>query len=118
MEYGNVPLSKILEAKKIYTSEELAFVMQSLVESFKILQDNGISHGDIKPHNIILVKNHDSYDYKPSDFGEAYIFPEDSKKRVLSINELRGFTKYFAAPEILEIEKLSHMILSKQMFSH
>ena len=65
MEYGEATLSNILKAGKNYASEELASVMESVVESFKILQDNGICNRDVKPQNIILVKKtYNEYDFR------------------------------------------------------
>jgi len=106
MEYGVANLAQILKSGKIYTSEELSWVMQSLVESFKILEDNGICHRDVKPDNIILVKKENSYEYKLSDFGISYLFSENSKNNnMISSKDILGFTESFVAPEILEILK-------------
>ena len=108
MEYGEATLSNILKAGKNYASEELASVMESVVESFKILQDNGICNRDVKPQNIILVKNAATimYDYKVSDFGIGYVFPENSKSTSISSNTIIGLTQGFAAPELSKIETM------------
>lgn len=46
-------------------------VLKTLIDGLKFLHDNGIVHGDIKPENIIVVKN----TFKFTDFGLSCKLP-------------------------------------------
>jgi len=56
MECGECSLADILKTGKIYNSREIIYILSHLVEGFAFLQEHGIAHGDIKPKNIILIK--------------------------------------------------------------
>ena len=80
METGICSLDDVLKAGKIYTCEELLFVLQNLVEGYYHLQKNGIANRDIKPKNIILVedqKQKERFYYKISDFGIGVFSPSE-----------------------------------------
>ena len=66
---------EILERKKTknyYTEYELMSILICLVRSLSILQKQNISHRDIKPQNILILKDSNSQKvYKLADFGEA-----------------------------------------------
>ena len=75
MELGNNDWEKeILERQKIgkyYTEEELMNILYALISTLEKLQKENISHRDIKPQNILIIKNNISQNYKLTDFGEA-----------------------------------------------
>jgi hypothetical protein len=54
---------------KYYTEKELMEIISSLITTFSQLQKENISHRDIKPQNILIFK--ESNTYKLADFGEA-----------------------------------------------
>ena len=58
--------------KKYYTEYELMTILHCLVKSLSILQRQNISHRDIKPQNVLIIKESNSQKiYKLADFGEA-----------------------------------------------
>jgi len=77
--------------------------MKYLVDGFAFLQKNGIANRDVKPQNIILVKNPNSTEssflYKVADFGIGCLLEENQK--LLDISTISGFSLYYAAPEVL-----------------
>ena len=66
---------EIMEKKKTkqyYTEYELMSILFCLVKSLSFLQQQNISHRDIKPQNILIIKDSNSQKvYKLADFGEA-----------------------------------------------
>ena len=66
---------EILERKKTrkyYTEYELMSILFCLAKSLSILQKQNISHRDIKPQNVLILKDSNSNKvYKLADFGEA-----------------------------------------------
>jgi hypothetical protein len=71
--------------KRFYKEEELINILTSLVNTFSILQEKGISHRDVKPQNIVYFTE-DRYKnkniYKITDFGEAKV------KKKLNISDM------------------------------
>ena len=100
MELGDTDWEKeIIERQKkrqYYTEKELMDIVYALISSLAKLQEENISHRDIKPQNILVFKNknNNSCCYKLADFGEA--------KELLSGNKptekqtLRGTELYMA----------------------
>ena len=50
-----------------YTKQELFDIIKQLVSCYALLQKNNISHRDVKPQNVLILKGL----YKLCDFGEA-----------------------------------------------
>ena len=105
MESGIATLDDILSVGKSYNCEEIFYVLRRLVKGYSILQENGIANRDIKAQNIILVENgleEDSgFDYRISDFGIGCKLPINCDS--LSSKEIKGLTKQYVSPEIIEI---------------
>ena len=79
--------------KRFYKEEELINILTSLVNTFSILQEKGISHRDVKPQNIVyftedIYKNKNVY--KITDFGEAKI---KKKLNITDMNFEKNTTK-------------------------
>ena len=66
-----------------YTEAELLTILKSLVETFLVLQNKGISHRDVKPQNILCFGNEG---YKLTDFGEA-----KKNKKQIGLMNMNGF---------------------------
>eukprot|EP00188_Purpureofilum_apyrenoidigerum_P000613 Plantae.Rhodophyta-Purpureofilum_apyrenoidigerum.ctg12775.p1 GENE.Plantae.Rhodophyta-Purpureofilum_apyrenoidigerum.ctg12775~~Plantae.Rhodophyta-Purpureofilum_apyrenoidigerum.ctg12775.p1 ORF type:complete len:443 (-),score=80.47 Plantae.Rhodophyta-Purpureofilum_apyrenoidigerum.ctg12775:100-1428(-) len=57
------------------TERETRYIIASVIDGLKYLHNKQIIHRDIKPTNILLMKNEAPYDAKISDFGIArYVF--------------------------------------------
>ena len=50
-----------------YTENELLYIMKQIIKTLSLLQINHITHRDIKPQNIMIVKGK----FKLCDFGSA-----------------------------------------------
>jgi len=55
------------ENSNFYTEKELFSIMKQLIKTLSLLQQNHITHRDIKLQNILLVNNK----FKICDFGES-----------------------------------------------
>lgn len=71
---------------------EMKEIFYNFLKAIEYLHNRGISHGDIKPENILLDEN---LNPKICDFGFC-------KKSVISTDQKRNFTIYYAAPEIFK----------------
>ena len=71
-----------------YPEYELMNIMYQIVHTFSLLQQNHITHRDIKPQNIIIVNGK----YKIIDFGNARILKRDG----LVIQRIRGSEMYMS----------------------
>ena len=89
---------EILERKKTknyYSEYELMSILICLVKSLSILQNQNISHRDIKPQNILIIKDKNSQKvYKLADFGEAKELLKD--ERPTNKQTLRGTEMYMS----------------------
>ena len=111
MESGCATLDDILKAGKKYSCSELLYVIRNLVEGFFILEENRVANRDVKPGNIILVEKPDEqqgFYYKISDFGIGCQLKDGDF--MISGKGIVGWTKQFAAPEVLHL-------LSEKSFS-
>ena len=89
---------EILERKRTknyYSEYELMSILICLVKSLSILQNQNISHRDIKPQNILIIKDKNSQKvYKLADFGEAKELLKD--ERPTNKQTLRGTEMYMS----------------------
>lgn len=102
MESGLATLDDILESGKVYESEEIFFVFLNLIEGLSMLQENGIANRDLKPQNIILVKNlktnEATFSYKIADFGIGCLL--EKNVHLIDMKTINGMTLSFSAPEV------------------
>ena len=74
--------------KMFYTEEELITIMSQIIHTFALLQKNHITHRDIKPQNIMLVKGN----FKITDFGNCRIL----KREGYCVQRIRGSEMYMS----------------------
>ena len=106
MESGETTLQNLIENNFTFSQDELLFILDNLVNQLVLLQKNGICNRDIKPDNVIIVKNsqNNDYNFKIADFGiGCYI--ETKNKFLISISQFSACTKKFASPEAMKIFK-------------
>ena len=77
------------ELNQLFTIQEIISVMYQISTALAFLQSCGISHRDIKPHNILKFSNGT---YKLADFGEAKFFLEKTSSQFT----LRGTELYMS----------------------
>ncbi len=86
-------LDKIIEKHIAIHPEEVCWIAQRLLNGLCYLHNNGIVHGDIKPTNVIVQgKKHNAI---LLDYGLSCVKPTHETKPL-------GYTKVFAAPEMLK----------------
>ena len=71
-----------------YTEKELFDIASGLITTLSLLQQNHITHRDIKPQNVIIVHDH----YKLSDYGEVRNMRGDG----LIVQRVRGSELYMS----------------------
>ena len=105
MEYGLATLKEALEMKK-YKISEIVFILNTLVDGLAKAEEIKVANRDIKPENLILVKNNqNSFMYKFIDFGIGCILDGNQGNKI-EFDTLTGFSKLYAAPEIINYLKL------------
>ncbi|HLC53043.1 MAG TPA: protein kinase [Candidatus Nanoarchaeia archaeon] len=77
------------EKKQRLDPEHVAWIIERSLNVLKYLHYHGIVHGDVKPQNIIVQKDHH---LALVDYGLSAIKPTSDSRN-------KGFTPYFAAPE-------------------
>ena len=85
-------LAQIIEKEKFIDPEHVAWITERVLNTLKYLHFNGIVHGDIKPHNIIIQP--EIHGVTLVDFGLAMIKPKAGSAN-------KGYTPLFASPEHL-----------------
>jgi len=110
MEAGEINLLSILTVrnikKKPYSPSNLLYIFTSLVRDLSMLEEIGISWGDAKPSNIVLVaKEGDNilekvFYYKIIDFGAGMLLKPGQKS--VDRSKIRAFTSHYASTEVLE----------------
>ena len=91
MEYcENSDLLTYVNEEGFDDEEQKQKIIKQFLDAIKYLHKKGIAHGDIKPENILLDSN---FNVKLSDFGF-------SKTNLISGDESKSGTLYYAAPEL------------------
>jgi len=101
---------ELLNRQKVnafYTEAELLTILKSLVETFLVLQNKGISHRDVKPQNILCFGNEG---YKLSDFGEA-----KKNKKQIGLMNMNGFEQNTSKQTVRGTELYMSPILFKAL---
>ena len=71
-----------------YTEKELMNIMSQLITTLSLMEKNHITHRDIKPQNILILKGK----YKLADFGEIRVLKRDG----LIVQRVRGSELYMS----------------------
>ena len=92
MELGEKDWEKEINSRRdndlYYTESQLFNIASQLIKTLALLQKNHITHRDIKPQNILLVKGH----YKLCDFGEIRIMEREG----IVVQRIRGSELYMS----------------------
>jgi hypothetical protein len=96
-----------------YTEKELISILRHLVCVLTYLQENKISHRDIKPQNVLIYRHGV---FKVADFGEA-----KEVKLAKQVNTVRG-TEFYMSPILYESVKqncddVKHNTFKSDVFS-
>ena len=81
------------DSQQFYQEYELMEIFRHLIRTFALLQNNKITHRDIKPQNIMLVNGQ----LKICDFGNARILKQDG----IIIQKIRG-SELFMSPIVFK----------------
>ncbi|RWS01087.1 serine/threonine-protein kinase 17A-like isoform X3, partial [Dinothrombium tinctorium] len=91
-------LHRVLEEEECIPEAKVRLLMRQILEGIAFLHDSNIAHLDIKPQNILLVKQYPAVDIKLCDFGISRFIAEGSELR-----EIVGTPDYV---EILHYEPI------------
>ena len=96
-----------------YQENEFLGIMAQIINTFSLLQKNHITHRDIKPQNIMLVKGK----FKITDFGNARLL----KKEGYCVQRIRG-SEMFMSPIMFKglhsnIPQVKHNTYKSDVFS-
>ena len=113
-EYGGQSARQLAEQKNIKDPVRIAF---QLIEILVEMEEYGIAHLDIKPHNIVL--NESSQQLKIIDFGTsmAFYLNRDAVNETLKDDYklISGFTRIYAPPELI---RSSNPDIGKNIIPH
>ncbi len=84
-------VEKLSETGERLDPEHVAWVTERVLNALRYIHHQGVVHGDLKPHNIVLEP--DKHLASIVDFGLAKIKPKEKSGN-------KGYTEFFSAPEI------------------
>ena len=90
--------------KKAFPVEELKELLIDLNKGLKVMYENKIIHGDIKPSNILLSSNNNNVNklcFKISDFGLSKLY----KENIISKSSIRVISQFISS-ECLKGKKI------------
>lgn len=86
-------IEKLAEMNEILDPEHVAWIVERILNALRYIHYEGVVHGDLKPHNIIVAP--EKHLASIVDFGLAKIKPKAGSRS-------KGHTEYFSAPEAIE----------------
>ncbi len=84
-------IAKIIEKHGVLDPEHVAWIAERILNALKFLHFKKVAHGDVKPQNVIVQKDHI---VALVDFGLALSKPTEESRA-------RGYTDHFAASEAI-----------------
>ena len=101
------------DSQQFYQEYELMDIFRHLIKTFALLQNNKITHRDIKPQNIMMVNGQ----LKICDFGNARILKRDG----IIIQKIRG-SELFMSPIVFKAyrsgkQQVRHNTFKSDVFS-
>ena len=100
-ENGFMTLDEILKTGKKYATNQIVYILKTIVKQLAILQSNGIAHRNIQTQNIILVdsqKLKEEVFYKITDFAFGCVLPNN--QNMINYTNITGYTTEYVAPEV------------------
>lgn len=85
-------IEKLSESGKRLDPEHVAWIVERVLNALRYIHHQGVVHGDLKPHNIIVEP--DKHLASVVDFGLAKIKPKAKSGN-------KGYTEFFSAPEVM-----------------
>lgn len=86
-------LYELVEQKGPLEAEHVAWIGERTLNALAHLHYNGVIHGDIKPHNIIV---------QPEKHSAVLVDFGSSLKKPTATSSSKGYTEYFAPPEEIQ----------------
>ena len=97
-------ISQMKKNKQPFTEEQLRSCICSLLDGFAFMDQKGIFHFDVKPHNIFVSKENF---LKIADFNIAQVFKDESLDTMKTSNFQVQGTDGYMAPEVqIEFDKV------------
>lgn len=95
-----VDLKKLIQDKECLSWPDAARICMQVCSGLQLLHRHGIVHRDIKPNNILIQENDESFEARLADFGLAGFMDKKSEEglRLTSTGDLIG-SPYYMAPE-------------------
>ncbi|MBS0649973.1 MAG: serine/threonine-protein kinase [Verrucomicrobia bacterium] len=102
MELADTDLKK---AKSSLTEKELRILFRGILSAMNEIASNKITHSDLKPANILLMKREDYFSAKIGDFGLS----------IKNSGEFSAGTRWYYSPEIFRYLSLNEEISPDQI---
>jgi serine/threonine protein kinase len=106
MQYCNWNLHSLLKQNELneetLTENQIYHLVRGLLSGLQFLHDNDVIHQDIKPENLLIIKNplNGLYILKIADFGISSIVEKVRSSYVMPIG--KGGTTEYTAPEVID----------------
>lgn len=86
-------IEKLSDNNRRLEAEHVAWIVERVLNALRYIHYQGVIHGDLKPHNIIVEP--DKHLASIVDFGLAKIKPKANSGN-------KGYTEFFSAPEVMD----------------
>jgi len=104
MEYGGIPLSTLINKRKLEEGDTMNIVCQ-LLSTLTLMEELGISHLNIKPLNIVWDKTKNRVKLIDFEISLMSIGKDNIVHKEIDIKKILGYTKTYSAPEIRKVQE-------------